>query len=79
MANIEAVQLAVRRHIDAGLPLDVEHDASRIEACSIARQCGEPIRYRIRSDSRREDSGLAHLFDISSLSIDNWRSTIATE
>jgi hypothetical protein len=55
--DVEAVEFAIGRKIDPGLPLDVEDDASRVDDRLFARQGGEPIRDRVGADGRRENAG----------------------
>jgi hypothetical protein len=58
---IEPVQFTVGRQIDASLPLDVENDACGVHASCVARERSEPVRYRIRADSRSKNIRFRHL------------------
>ena len=57
MIDVEAVELAVGRQIDAGLPLDVEDHAGRVDERLLAGECGQPLGDGIRSDGRGENGG----------------------
>ena len=56
MVDVEAVELAVGRQIDAGLTLDVEYDAGRIDHRLLAGQRGEPVGHRVGADGGGEDA-----------------------
>jgi hypothetical protein len=58
MIDIEAVKLAIGGQVNTRLPLKVEDDASRIDQRLLARECHQPIGYRIRTHGRAEDSGV---------------------
>jgi hypothetical protein len=53
--HVEPVQFTVGRQVDAGLPLKVEHHAGGVQQRLLARQGGQPVGDRIRSDRRRQN------------------------
>ena len=56
MIDVEAIELAIGRQIDPGLPLNVENDARCVAPRLVARQRNQPIGQGIRADSGGEDS-----------------------
>jgi len=51
---------AVRREVDAGLSLDVEHDARGVDYGLLGWERGEPVRNRIGADGGGEDAWFGH-------------------
>ncbi len=60
MIDVEAIQFAVGRQVDAGLALDVEDHARRVEARLLARERDEPFGNRIRADGGGANAGERH-------------------
>jgi hypothetical protein len=56
VVDVEAVELAVGRQVDAGLALEVEDDAGGVNHGLLARQGGEPVRHGIGADGGGEDA-----------------------
>ena len=55
MVDVEAVELAIGRQVDAGLALRVEDHAGGVDARLLAGQRGEPVGDRIRADRGGQD------------------------
>lgn len=60
MVDVETVKFAVGRKVDAGLGLDVEHDAGGVDDGLLGGERGEPVRDRIGADGGGEDAWFGH-------------------
>jgi hypothetical protein len=58
VVDVEAVELAVGRQVDAGLTLEIKYDAGGIDHGLLAGQGGEPVGHGIGTDGGGEDAGL---------------------
>ena len=60
MIDVEAVEFAIGRQVDAGLPLDVEDHAGGVQAGLLAGQGGQPVGDGVGADGGGEDGGFGH-------------------
>ena len=60
VVDVETVELAVGREVDAGLGLDVEHDARGVDDGLLGGERGGPVWNRIGGDGGGEDAWFSH-------------------
>ena len=62
MTNVEAIEFAIGRQVDARLPLDIEDDPRRVRPRLLAGKRGQPVWNRIRANCRRQYGWPGHQY-----------------